>query len=415
MAGLKQDKSGNFAVTFWYQGHQRTRSADTKDSEVAKTVKAGVEATLMRLKKGWLTIPEGVDAVDFIVNGGVVVQQPALVFEQPASLTLEGLFKLYDSDSNPRAKESTTNATEGYHKAHLLRVIGADTPLESISLDTIQRYVTIRPKELFQGKIAPKPPTIKKELATLSVIWHWALRLKKVAYPLPFTIRDLSFDRTEDKAPFQTYDDIARTIKLGGLTEDEQEVRWECLYLSLKEVHEVLGHVRETSLHPFIHPMVVFAAMTGARRSEICRSRIEDWDFRTMNVKIREKKRKAGRSSFRMVEINSFLAGVMRPWLDNHPGGQFTIAKDGEPLTVKMASYHFDRTLSKHEKWKKIPGFHTLRHSFASILASEGVDEPTIDLWMGHQTLEQRERYRHLFPKNLKRSIENLTPEGQVS
>ena len=31
-----------------------------------------------------------------------------------------------------------------------------------------------------------------------------------------------------------------------------------------------------------------------------------------------------------------------------------------------------------------------------------------IDKWMGHQTAEQRERYRHLFPKGLKRSIEML-------
>ena len=50
----------------------------------------------------------------------------------------------------------------------------------------------------------------------------------------------------------------------------------------------------------------------------------------------------------------------------------------------------------------------------AANLASKGVDEPTIDNWMGHQTAEQRERYRHLFPAGLKRSIELLdcSPPG---
>jgi integrase len=72
-----------------------------------------------------------------------------------------------------------------------------------------------------------------------------------------------------------------------------------------------------------------------------------------------------------------------------------------------MAYGHFKRTLGG-SKWAVIPGFHTFRHSFASILASEGVDETTIDRWMGHQTQEQRDRYRHLFPRNRKRAIELL-------
>src|SRR5581483_11651673 len=115
--------------------------------------------------------------------------------------------------------------------------------------------------------------------------------------------------------------------------------------------------------------------------------------------------RKRGRDSFRKVDMNSRLKHAMAEWFSNHPGGQYAISKDGEPLTVKMATDHFKRILFR-SKWSVIPGFHTFRHSFASILASKGVDEPTIDKWMGHQTIEQRERYRHLFPKGLKRSIE---------
>jgi len=118
-------------------------------------------------------------------------------------------------------------------------------------------------------------------------------------------------------------------------------------------------------------------------------------------------KRKRGRSSYRAVDVNSTLATIMRGWLTNHPGGQHVLCKDGEPLTVDMARDHFKRALAG-SKWAVIPGFHTFRHSFASILASQGVDETTIDRWMGHQTQEQRERYRHLFPKNRKRAIELL-------
>jgi integrase len=46
-----------------------------------------------------------------------------------------------------------------------------------------------------------------------------------------------------------------------------------------------------------------------------------------------------------------------------------------------------------------VRGFHVFRHSFASNLATEGVDQRFIDEWMGHQTEDMRKRYRHLFPK----------------
>src|SRR4029079_6560211 len=42
--------------------------------------------------------------------------------------------------------------------------------------------------------------------------------------------------------------------------------------------------------------------------------------------------------------------------------------------------------------------YHILRHSFISALASEGVDQRVIDEVVGHQSEEQRKRYRHLYP-----------------
>jgi site-specific recombinase XerD len=50
-------------------------------------------------------------------------------------------------------------------------------------------------------------------------------------------------------------------------------------------------------------------------------------------------------------------------------------------------------------------GFHVLRHSFISALASEGVDQRVIDEVVGHQSQEQRARYRHLYPRVMKEAI----------
>ncbi|GAG00848.1 unnamed protein product, partial [marine sediment metagenome] len=69
-----------------------------------------------------------------------------------------------------------------------------------------------------------------------------------------------------------------------------------------------------------------------------------------------------------------------------------------EPLTKDQATDFFKRTL-RGSKWEVVKGFHTLRHSFASICAMKGTAQEIIDTWMGHQTQEMRERYRHLFPE----------------
>jgi integrase len=48
--------------------------------------------------------------------------------------------------------------------------------------------------------------------------------------------------------------------------------------------------------------------------------------------------------------------------------------------------------------WTVIEGWHTFRHSFVSACASKGVDQRFLDEWVGHQTDQQRIRYRHLYP-----------------
>jgi integrase len=67
------------------------------------------------------------------------------------------------------------------------------------------------------------------------------------------------------------------------------------------------------------------------------------------------------------------------------------------PLTVDEAADHLRRTLAGSE-WEVVRGYHTFRHSFISACASRGIDQRLIDEWVGHQSDEQRRRYRHLYP-----------------
>jgi len=73
--------------------------------------------------------------------------------------------------------------------------------------------------------------------------------------------------------------EIKRQVRAGGLSEAEISELWHSLYLLLPEIGELLKTVKENAGHRFVYPMFVFAAHTGARRSEIIRAFVSGVDF----------------------------------------------------------------------------------------------------------------------------------------
>jgi integrase len=139
------------------------------------------------------------------------------------------------------------------------------------------------------------------------------------------------------------------------------------------------------------------------------RSRIDDFDFKNGKVQVREKKRVKGRTSARWVDLNADLEAVMRGWFRQHPGGQFTLARpDGAPLNVDLADQRFQMAV-RGTRFEAMKGFHVLRHSFCSVLASKGVDQRIINSFVGHQDERTAARYRHLIPNKLRSAILELT------
>ncbi len=155
---------------------------------------------------------------------------------------------------------------------------------------------------------------------------------------------------------------------------------------------------------PFMHPMLMMIAHTGARRSELLRSQRTDFNFDT--VIIHEKKRAKGRYTTRTIPMSKKLKTVMHEWLSLHED-QPTFGN----LTVDQTNHYFRCTMTG--KWSNIRGWHTFRHSFASNCAAVGVDQRMINTWMGHQTEEMRNRYRHLFPEDGANAISVLSFDAE--
>jgi integrase len=413
MASLEFDAaSGRYRLRFRYGGKPYKRSIKTKDQTEAEGVAARVAETIRLLERGRLEVPPGADPGVFILSDGKLNAKSAARH----GMTLDALLALYQKSLPKGAKSKTTLTTEKIHISHLLGHLRKTRLAQSLTTADMQRYIDLRLRESYRGKPI-RPDTVKKEVATFRLIWNWAVAQGYLTGPAP--TKGLKYPKTEQKPPFMTRHEIEKITKRGGLSEEQRGRLWDCLFLTSAEIAELLEHVKEAAEHPFIYPMFVFVAHTGARRSEILRSLVDDFDFQSKTVLIREKKRSHDKSlTYRRVRMSDLLASTMQAWFAQHPGGQYTLCEPvkimrgktrevGVPLTRSEAHDHFKRTLAGSE-WDKVRGFHVFRHSFASNLAAAGVDQRIIDEWMGHQTEEMRKRYRHLLPDQQQAAIDSV-------
>jgi integrase len=164
-------------------------------------------------------------------------------------------------------------------------------------------------------------------------------------------------------------------------------------------VAEVLEHVRRRTRATYLHPFLLTEAYTGARRAELFRARVEDFDFEARHVLLREKKRSRDRETFRTVDMAPAVEAAMRSYFAGpHPGGAVAFCSEANRTLTDGQTWKAFRSGVKGSKWHVLRGYHAFRHSLASNLAAAGVDQRVIDELMGHTTVEMQRRYRHLFP-----------------
>jgi len=412
MATLEQRPSQTYHIIFWFNGKRFKRSLHTKDLKRARDCVTRFEDTVYRLESGQLEISNDVDVGTFLLSQGKIngTKSPKPHSESPTpppQMTLEEAFTRFFASIPEGNLETNTLDCMHLHKRHLLRLFKRTFPIATLSLENLQKYVNKRALEKTRRGTKISGTTVNKDLVTLGTMWRWAESVQLVHGPFPR--RGLRLPKTAELIPFRTWGEIERQLQQDNLGAMEAAELWEALYLRRSEIDELLAHIKEAAAHPFIYPMSLMAAHTGARRSELLRSHCSDFDFDGNSVVIHEKKRIRGKTSTRRVPLSPSLKSAMIQWIQQaHPGGEFAFClesriarsrrrKSEVRLSPNQAHDHFQRTLSA-SKWEKIKGWHCLRHSFISNLASQGIDQRIIDDFVGHTTEQMRRRYRHLFP-----------------
>jgi integrase len=411
MASIEQ-RGNRFRIIFRYAGKRYAGALKTTKRREAEALVGVVDRALQHLEQGVLDLPPDTDLLTFVLSGGKRTDKP-----RPAPTPIVTFGELRDRYLRAHgngALEDNSLATIQMHLRHFEETLAADFPMPKLALEHLQQHLDRRAKEKGHHGRPISAVTLRKEVASLRACWNWGVAANYLSGRFPN--RGLRYPKLDEKEPFQTCEEIRRKIARGGLTPAQEKALWDCAFLTLAEIDELLCFVQGSARHGFLYPMFAFACHTGARRSEMLRTQIDDIDFEGETVLLREKKRSKEKRTHRRVPLSPFLLRVLRAWVANHPGGQHLFCHEQEvarskkrrlgpaPLTRNEANDHFRRTVEA-SKWDKLRGWHVFRHSFVSNCAARGVDQRMIDEWVGHQSEEMRRRYRHLIPNQQRQAI----------
>lgn len=155
---------------------------------------------------------------------------------------------------------------------------------------------------------------------------------------------------------------------------------------------------------PWMRSMILVAAGTGMRVSELCALRVEDIGIGVVRVR-----RQMGRGSevvptkseksVRDIPVAEWVTTELTGWALDHPNddGWVWTRADGEPHDRNSATHALARVV-KHYGGRKIT-WHDFRHFFASALIHSGVPVPAVQQAMGHASPSTTlEVYSHIWP-----------------
>lgn len=410
MASLEV-RGRSFRVVFRLQGIKYSRTLKARSLRSAQMSLLRLEESLDRIEGGTLVPPPGTDLLKFLLEDSPTKSSARTPNGRDPSpiasdgLTLAALFDKYFSMLPAGSLEPCTIQTMKIHQRQLERFFGKAFLINGLNAGNLQAYVESRSHHAGTNGRKLSPVTIKKAVVTLRTVWNWGRQHELITKQYPS--RGIKYPKGTEKPPFKTFTEVSR--RAPTLTPADANDLWECAFLSLPEIEELLATVKDRGRHPFIYPMFVFAAHTGARRSEIVRSTLSDLDFDANLITIHERKKSHDNRTSRQVPMSPLLRDTLISWLTDHPGGTCTFChrleirrsrksrENYSPITRDESHDHFRRTL-RGTKWEKLRGWHVFRHSFCSNCAAARLDQRIIDAWVGHLSEEMVRRYRHLLP-----------------
>jgi integrase len=185
------------------------------------------------------------------------------------------------------------------------------------------------------------------------------------------------------------------------------------VYLNENDYNKLLEQAKNLGL---FYEMLLFTLRTGVRIGELLALEWPDINFNDRIVTI---KRNIVNGHLCSPENNKYrriyLAQDIYDILVIKKKNQGVVFPDvnGSYQSRSSCRHRLERLCAKANV-KKI-GWHGLRHSFASQLATNGISLKTIQELLGHSDLKMVQRYAHLEPVTLKEAIRTLEPKVKLN
>lgn len=148
---------------------------------------------------------------------------------------------------------------------------------------------------------------------------------------------------------------------------------------------------------------------TGCRINELVQLTTEDVDLARNRIIIQKPKGHGQKS--RIIPINHKLKNLLIEYLSIRIGGatedSFFVLKRSGRISESTINRAIKDASAKAGINKQVTN-HTIRHSFASLLAEKGVDLKRIQTLLGHSNLNVTNIYLHANPKNLRDAVNLL-------
>lgn len=178
-------------------------------------------------------------------------------------------------------------------------------------------------------------------------------------------------------------------------------------YFTEQEIAELKKAIAGTD----IELITLFALGTGLRQGELLALRYSDIDYKKKQIKVNRTVKKVyvfdehnkktqkilflepkTKNSKRIVDIPDNLFKIL-PVNDTD---ELIFNDDGEVLEARKLFRKWNKILADNNIQHK--KFHSLRHTYATLLLSKGVDLLTVSKLLGHSSLKITEIYTHIVP-----------------
>jgi integrase len=179
-------------------------------------------------------------------------------------------------------------------------------------------------------------------------------------------------------------------------------------FLTHEEAEKLLANLSVRSQQ--LHDISLLSLHTGLRAGEIFSLTWGHIDIDRGLITIVDPKATKTRTAFMTGQVKAMFKKIY----GNGKNKNDLVFKDRNGNRIKEVSQSFDRAVKDLGLNKNIADrrqrlvFHSLRHSYASMLVEGGTDLYTVSKLLGQSTLKMAERYSHLGQNTLQNAVKNL-------